>query len=131
MPVTTPDLDKKPRFQATEMLRAHGIKNMVDVFIPGADRSFSVLDVDSTKHCRLTEADMSFLQGYMPRCNKIISPTKLQRQANPSLVADFLPCPARQLGQICSSKHNVLNHNTSQEEYNSSSSKCGQEYEWP
>jgi two-component sensor histidine kinase len=63
-PVTTANLDKEPRFQATEVLRAHGIKSMVNVLIPGADRPFGVLEVDSTKHRRFTEADTNFLHGY-------------------------------------------------------------------
>jgi two-component sensor histidine kinase len=63
-PVTTPDLDKEERFQSTEVLRAHGIKSMVNVLIPGVDRPFGVLEVDSTKRRHFTEEDINFLHGY-------------------------------------------------------------------
>jgi two-component sensor histidine kinase len=63
-PVTTRDLDREPRFQATDVLRAHNIKSMVNVLIPGTDRPFGVLEVDSTQRRRFTEDDINFLSGY-------------------------------------------------------------------
>jgi two-component sensor histidine kinase len=73
-------LDREPRFQATEVLCAHGIKSMVNTLIPGTDRPFGVLEVDSTKRRRFTEADMNFLEGYAILLSAAIRRLALTRQ---------------------------------------------------
>lgn len=64
-PVISEDLDSETRFETPELLRRHRIESAVNVIIKGANhRPFGVLEIDSEKRRRFTQASVDFLQGF-------------------------------------------------------------------
>jgi two-component sensor histidine kinase len=65
-PVISPDLAREKRFKVARFVADHGVKALANVLVRGADGKppFGILEVDSRKPRRFTEADTDFLRTY-------------------------------------------------------------------
>ena len=65
-PVISPDLARERRFKVARFVADHGVEALVNVLVRGADSHppFGILEVDSRRPRRFTEADVDFLRTY-------------------------------------------------------------------
>jgi two-component sensor histidine kinase/putative methionine-R-sulfoxide reductase with GAF domain len=64
IPVISNHLHKEQRFRTPKLLAEHGIERAINVRIQVDDRPFGVLEVDSPKSARFTEADLAFMRAF-------------------------------------------------------------------
>jgi GAF domain-containing protein/DNA-binding CsgD family transcriptional regulator len=62
-PVIVDDLPSEERFGTPPLLREHEVRSGVTVVIPGRERPFGVLGVDTSRRRRFTRDDVNFLQA--------------------------------------------------------------------
>jgi two-component sensor histidine kinase len=63
-PVITENVATETRFRIPMLLADHGVQSTVNVLIPGEDKPFGVLEVDSRQLRSFTQDDVDFLQNY-------------------------------------------------------------------
>lgn len=63
-PVISTDLSRETRFEPGEVLRRHAIESMVNVIIPGVEKPFGVLEVDSQSVRDFDRDDINFMLTY-------------------------------------------------------------------
>lgn len=63
-PVISTDLSHETRFEPGEVLRSHAIESMVNVIIPGVEKPFGVLEVDSQSARDFDRDDINFMLTY-------------------------------------------------------------------
>jgi two-component sensor histidine kinase len=63
-PVISNHLTAETRFRTPAMLIEHGVKGAINVLIQGDGERFGILEVDSPKEGRFTEADVAFMEGF-------------------------------------------------------------------
>jgi GAF domain-containing protein len=63
-PVITENIATEVRFDIPKLLTEHGVRSTVNVLIPGENKPFGVLEVDSRQLRRFAQDDIDFLQNY-------------------------------------------------------------------
>jgi two-component sensor histidine kinase len=63
-PVITENVATEVRFDIPKLLTEHGVRSTVNVVIPGENRPFGVLEVDSRQLRTFAQDDIDFLQNY-------------------------------------------------------------------
>lgn len=79
-PVITENVATEARFQIPTLLIEHGVKSTVNVLIPGEEKPYGVLEVDSRQLRSFTQDDIDFLQNYANLLSSAIKRVNAQAQ---------------------------------------------------